>query len=157
MTIHYLKGDATSPQSEGAAVITHVCNDLGKWGRGFVMAISKKWPEPEQHYKQSFRSSSKPQLGDVQFVNVNSTLTVANIIGQHGIRSPRNRTAPAPVRYEAIRKGLQQVSEFALKENASVHMPRIGCGLAGGHWKEIEPIILETLCSQSLEVYVYDL
>jgi hypothetical protein len=35
-------------------------------------------------------------------------------------------------------------------------MPRIGCGLAGGNWEEIEPIIEETLGAQSVPVSVYD-
>jgi hypothetical protein len=36
-------------------------------------------------------------------------------------------------------------------------MPRIGCGLAGGQWSEIEPIIERTLLAAGVEVYVYDL
>ncbi len=40
--IRYIKGDATQPQAGGNKVIAHVCNDLGGWGKGFVMAISKR-------------------------------------------------------------------------------------------------------------------
>jgi hypothetical protein len=36
-------------------------------------------------------------------------------------------------------------------------MPRIGCGLAGGKWEEIEPIIDEELISIGVVVTVYDL
>ena len=39
--INYLKGDATQPHSQGTKIIVHVCNDLGGWGKGFVLAISK--------------------------------------------------------------------------------------------------------------------
>ena len=35
-------------------------------------------------------------------------------------------------------------------------MPRIGCGLAGGKWEEIEPIIIRQLCEKDIAVYVYD-
>jgi hypothetical protein len=35
-------------------------------------------------------------------------------------------------------------------------MPRIGCGLAGGKWEEIRPIIERTLLKNNVEVYVYD-
>lgn len=157
MNINYIKGDATSPQTAGNAVIAHVCNDLGKWGRGFVVAISKKWKEPERHYKAWFAGQAKPSLGEVQFINVDKNVTVANIVGQHGVRSPRNKTAPAPIRYDAIRDGLSQIADYALKKTASVHMPRIGCGLAGGTWNEIEPIITDCLTSKGVEVFVYDL
>ncbi len=36
--ITYLTGDATQPQSAGPKLIVHVCNDIGGWGRGFVVA-----------------------------------------------------------------------------------------------------------------------
>ncbi|MDR6488204.1 O-acetyl-ADP-ribose deacetylase (regulator of RNase III) [Chryseobacterium vietnamense] len=38
----------------------------------------------------------------------------------------------------------------------NIHMPRIGCGLAGGKWEEIEPIIERALLKKDVEVYVYD-
>ena len=46
MPIAYTTGDATAPEGDGPKIIVHVCNDVGGWGRGFVMAISKRWPEP---------------------------------------------------------------------------------------------------------------
>lgn len=51
--LHFLKGDATQPQAKGNKIITHVCNDLGGWGKGFVVAISKRWPEPEIEYRKN--------------------------------------------------------------------------------------------------------
>jgi O-acetyl-ADP-ribose deacetylase (regulator of RNase III) len=62
-----------------------------------------------------------------------------------------------PVRYGAIREALRTLSTKAIRLNASVHMPRIGAGLAGGEWKEIERIIAEELCSKLNSVSVYDL
>jgi hypothetical protein len=35
-------------------------------------------------------------------------------------------------------------------------MPRIGCGLAGGSWDEIEPIIMEMLTGKNISTVVYD-
>ena len=61
-----------------------------------------------------------------------------------------------PIRYEAIRQGLAKVAAFATQHEASVHMPRIGCGLAGGKWEELEPIILDELCAKGVGVTVYD-
>ncbi len=156
MKIQYLKGDATNPTGDNNKVIVHICNDLGKWGKGFVLAISKRWAKPEQVYRDSFKQEPKPSLGHVQFVQVEGSLTVANIIGQHGIRSPRNKTAPAPIRYDAVEQGLIAIASFAVDEGASVHMPRIGCGLSGGSWEEMEPIIERTIISKCVDVFVYD-
>lgn len=53
--------------------------------------------------------------------------------------------------------GLEKLATLAKERNASVHMPRIGCGLAGGTWEEIEPIIQRTSCAAEIDVFVYDL
>ncbi|MEU2680946.1 hypothetical protein ABZ638_29070 [Streptomyces sp. NPDC007107] len=39
---------------------------------------------------------------------------------------------------------------------ASVHMPRIGCGLAGGTWARVEPLVTGRLVARGIEVTVYD-
>ncbi len=154
--IRYVTGDATVPQGEGAKVIVHVCNDIGGWGAGFVLALSARWEKPEREYRLWFDRQADPPfiLGEVQFVEAESSLWVANLIGQHGIRRVGGRP---PVRYEAIRHGLRRVAEFAMDNNATIHMPRIGSGLAGGKWSEIEKIIDEEICSHGIKVTVYDL
>ncbi len=61
-----------------------------------------------------------------------------------------------PIRYEAVRSCLKSLAVEARRLEASVHMPRIGCGLAGGRWEEIEPIVAEELIAEGVEVTVYD-
>ncbi len=155
--IIYVQGDATLPTGDGKKVVVHICNDLGKWGKGFVLAISKKWPEPEREYKAAFSGGKSLTLGEVQFVPVDTHITIANIIGQHGIKrkASAKETAP-PIRYLAVKQGLEKVAQYTKDNNASVHMPRIGCGLAGGKWPQIEAIIKETLCDTGTLVTVYD-
>jgi O-acetyl-ADP-ribose deacetylase (regulator of RNase III) len=59
-------------------------------------------------------------------------------------------------RYEAVDECLKKLGLKALEINASVHMPRIGCGLAGGKWENIEPLIISNLTERGIPVYVYD-
>jgi O-acetyl-ADP-ribose deacetylase (regulator of RNase III) len=157
VTIAYVRGDATKPSTYQAAVIVHICNDVGKWGKGFVTAVSRRWKQPEQRYRESFAAGRTPSLGDVQFVEVEPGVTVANLIGQHGVRSPRDKVKPPPIRYDAIRAGLDKVADYAVTNGASVHMPRIGCGLAGGNWSDIEPLIRQALTNRGVSTTVYDL
>jgi O-acetyl-ADP-ribose deacetylase (regulator of RNase III) len=146
--IIYLKGDATSPVGDGKKIIVHVCNDIGAWGAGFVLAISKKWKQPEAHY----RALKSRTLGDVEIVRVEDDIYVANMIAQQNVR-PALDGRP-PIRYGAIRIALAQVNDYAYKSGATIHMPRIGCGLAGGKWEEVESIVRQVM---SVDVYVYDL
>jgi O-acetyl-ADP-ribose deacetylase (regulator of RNase III) len=48
------------------------------------------------------------------------------------------------------------LGEHALEKGASVHMPRIGCGLAGGRWELIEPMIVTRLSDRDVAVVIYD-
>ena len=51
---------------------------------------------------------------------------------------------------------LEKVAARAQELGASVHMPRIGCGLAGGTWDRIEPLIVASLGARGVPVTVYD-
>ena len=153
--INYLIGDATQPKIAENKIIVHICNDIGAWGKGFVMAISKRWKEPEKEYRNWFKSQENFTLGEIQFIKVENDIWIANLIGQHKINKDENGNAP--IRYDAIKVGLNKVVEFAKENNATVHMPRIGCGLAGGTWDKIEPILKETLLKNEVATYVYDI
>ncbi len=59
------------------------------------------------------------------------------------------------IRYETVREGLSLLRAWALESQASVHMPRIGCGLAGGTWDVMGPLVEE--CLQGISVTVHDL
>jgi len=153
--ISYVTGDATDPQVPGPKIITHVCNDVGGWGAGFVLALSRRWPKPEHQYRSwhRFRGSVPFELGLVQFVDVGPELLVANMIAQAGYV----KSFTPPIRYDAVEMCLLKVASVAAPWPASVHMPRIGCGLGGATWERIEPIIERTLCAADIPVYVYDL
>lgn len=155
MAIDYRTGDATQPIGSDPKIIAHVCNDIGGWGRGFVMALSNRWPEPERKYREWYaeRRSNDFGLGAVQLVTVDNGLWVANMIGQRDVR--RVDGVP-PIRYDALAECLGRLAEHAVERTASVHMPRIGAGLAGGDWERIEGIILEQLLPH-VSVTVYDL
>lgn len=153
--ITYVRGDATAPFGKGVKLIAHVCNDLGGWGKGFVVAVSRRWPEPEAAYRRWHRERAKNDfgLGAVQLVQVAPYTWVANMIGQHGMRTG---SQGVPVRYEAIDTALAALADKAVELDASVHMPRIGCGLAGGKWSRVEPLISERLVARGIAVTVYD-
>jgi O-acetyl-ADP-ribose deacetylase (regulator of RNase III) len=156
-SITYLFGDATQPQAPGPKVIAHICNDAGGWGRGFVLSLSKRWTEPERSYRRWHRNQAQESfgLGLTQMVQVEETIWVANMIAQTGY-GPNSLRIP-PIRYEALLDCLVSVQEFTSTKEASVHMPRIGCGLAGGTWPEIEPMIKLALVNKGVPVFVYDL
>ncbi|MCZ2356353.1 MAG: Appr-1-p processing protein [Bacteroidia bacterium] len=174
--IKFIKGDATNPTDNGTKIIVHICNDVGGWGKGFVMAISKRWKQPETKYRSWYKSKElentdivqferlesrdkysnekKFELGNVQFVKATDDIWVANMLAQRDIRPDKDGLPP--IRYTFVSECLERVRQFAKRQNASVHMPRIGCGLAGGQWTEIEEIVNDNLIAHEIETTVYD-
>jgi O-acetyl-ADP-ribose deacetylase (regulator of RNase III) len=155
--ITYVKGDATKPQGNGLKIIAHVCNDSGGWGAGFVLALNKMSLLPRKRYREKYSQTVGAgyyfmSLGHTQRVKISDDLYVFNMIAQHSTVSKRN---PQPLSYEALEYALGELAELAQDMNATVHMPRIGCGLAGGDWSVVESIINRTL--RDVDVTVYDL
>jgi O-acetyl-ADP-ribose deacetylase (regulator of RNase III) len=163
MSITYLIGDATEPSGTDLNIIAHVVNDEGKWGAGFAKALGAKYPEAERAYRNWAAGDYTPPefgLGRVQLVYVGGSTVVANIVAQRGVRSYDN---PVPVVYRALRVGLAFLAGYCLGigdqrgYKPSVHMPRIGCGLAGGEWSVVEGEIERTLGESRIPTIVYTL
>ena len=152
MAIAFVKGDVTSPQGEGKKIICHVCNDIGLMGAGVAAAIASKWPIVKKHYLEMKKDGYV--LGSVQVIKIGEDLSVANMIGQHGVRSAWN---PHPVRYDAIRTCLQKLKAVSKDRGASLHMPKIGSGLVGGDWSLILPLVEKELSDEGVLVTVYDI
>lgn len=152
--LKYLEGDATYPVGDGLKVITHVCNNINRWGSGFVLALNKRWAEPKYRYHEQLFD----QLGDIEVVPVESDISVINMIAQDGVIDD-HKLSP-PIRYKSLIMALEKVEEFCNMKISSdvpvsVHMPKIGAGLAGGDWDLIEHIIKNTLVEKGINVYVY--
>lgn len=153
-SITYLISDATRPAGTGGdKIIAHIVNDVPAWGKGFVLSVSHKWPMAKESYL-SWSESKSFVLGEVQFCGVEMRLSVANMLAQHGLYAEDGRI---PLRIDALQSCLRKVADQAVKQSATVHMPRIGCGLAGGKWEDIEPLIVTNLCGAGVDVFVYDL
>jgi O-acetyl-ADP-ribose deacetylase (regulator of RNase III) len=86
-------------------------------------------------------------------VEAETGLWVADMVAQRGMKA--GPEGP-PIRYVGLRECLGKLAGDATRPWASVRMPRIGCGLAGGQWEEVEPIVLDELVARGVEVAVYD-
>ena len=128
---------------------------MGGWGKGFVLAISKRWKEREKAYRLWHRERSKNdfELGNIQLIQAEKYIYIANMIAQQGMKTG---SKGVPIRYPAVEMCLEKLQLAAEELGASVHMPRIGCGLAGGKWEKIEPLIQKTLIEKGIQTTVYD-
>ena len=165
--ITYVTGDATWPVGDGPKVIAHIVNDEGRWGSGFVLALDKLSPVPRENYKDWHERhvdgwvGAYFELGYVGFARVrgsadpSGSLVVANMIAQRGTgKDPDGRPC---IRYGALGRCLKYLGDGCSTSGETIHMPRIGAGLAGGDWNIIERLIIENVCAAGVPVTVYDL
>ena len=153
--LKYVVGDATIPHASDNRLIIQINNDIGAYGAGFSGALSKRWSKVKNEYKRWHRSQEKFKLGEIQLIQVQSDTFVANMIAQHGIG--HDEDGGPCIRYDALKECLEKVADFAFNNKLNVHAPRIGTNLAGGEWRAIEPLIIETLINRGINVTIYDL
>lgn len=159
-----VQGDATEPQTttpHEICIIPHVCNDLGGWGAGFVVALSKKFGEkPERTYlNYLLGQKGLPVLGKTSFAKMGDKLAVANMIAQHGYIGADN---PIPLSYKALVNCMADVAEYILYIQSKtmnpvvIHCPKFGSELAGGKWDFILELIRELWLEKGICVVVYE-
>lgn len=144
MIVDYIKGDATKPLCDPDAfnLLIHGCNDLGAWGAGFTGALDKKWPIAGYSYREWSHNKigAYPfKLGEIQAVDIEDGLIIVNMITQQGLISKDN---PTPAKLWAINKGMSIVRQYSFKSGSVLlHMPKIGCGLGGLKWPDVEQVL----------------
>lgn len=150
-----VRGDATQPRGPGRIVIAHVVNDkTPNWGAGFPRALRMRYPAVQEDFMQwAGERRANLALGNSHVTRVSENLSVFQMVAQHGY-GPSSKPR---IRYQALRKCLEQLAAYAHEQSASAHMPLIGTGQAGGQWGVIRELIDETLVRGGVEVTVYHL
>jgi hypothetical protein len=159
MSVSIEKGSATDarPSKEkGGVIIAHICNNLGAWGRGFVLAVDDLSAAPraaymglaKDHGMSGRGASADIPLGHWQFVETQPGLFICNMIAQKGIK--RSDERPCLVDYDALRRCLKATFHRAIRLGYAIHMPSgMGSGLAGGDKATIHKIVEE--CATEVE------
>lgn len=129
--IVYRTGDATLPP-EKPAVLAHIVNDMGYWGRGYTAALDARFGPSVKASYLAWRASNNPPfvLGNVASVQV-SDVTIVHLLAQHGVGRSRQRLV-----YAALAECLGRLVAYPI-----LHVPRMGAGLGGGSWPEIAPML----------------
>ena len=154
-TIQYLDGDATSPRGDGNRIVAHVVNDATpRWGGGFAKVVSRTWPNAQQDFiSWAKQNQNRLNLGNNCLFQIEDDLWVFHMVAQHGYR----QSLQPGIRYHHLETCLHALLEIANEHVASVHMPRIGCGQAGGNWSVVAELIDDILCRNGIDVTVYTL
>jgi len=115
-------------------IIGHQVNMQGIMGAGLAKQIADIYPVVYEKYIEDYQNR---KLGDVLTVAINQRLVIANIFGQENIGTDEVQTD-----YGALADGFLLLNQYAQVTNLPVYLPEgIGCGLAGGNWETVKPLI----------------
>ena len=150
-----LVGDALEPRGNGKCLITHVVNDkTANWGAGFGRAVREKYPMAQTEFRQWVSlDQGNLTLGNVHVSQVSDDISLVHMIAQHGY----GESSKPRLRYDALAECLKKVGGIAAEWHASVHMPRIGTGYAGGNWPYILELVDDYLARAGVHVTIYAL
>jgi hypothetical protein len=153
--IEYVRGDATQTRGLGKKIIVQLVNDKAvTWGGGLSLAVRHKWPDIQREFTAwAAEGRASLRLGNVHFSKPINDIVVASVVAQAGY----GESTKPRIRYNALEQGLIEVAEMARRNEASVHMSRLGCGEAGGSWSIVGELVQSCLNCQGIRVTVYDL
>lgn len=145
--IKFKKGDILRAKE---TIIAHQVNCYGVVG-GLATAVFKKWPYAGKDYADlTKRIPGKPLLGMAYYTGVQKDgHIICNLFGQ---LNPGAGYDP-----KRLEQALEQLGNFARIGGWSVALPyKISCGIAGGDWDEVLPIIERTMDGVDCVIYQRD-
>ncbi len=152
----YIRGDALTPRGSGQRIIAHIVNDQSLiWGgKSFAASLRRQWQHAQDDFHEwVLKHRSEFSLGSVRKCSVDESTVVVSMVAQRGY----GPSSTPRIRYSALESCLNQLAEIASELGATVHMPRIGVGNAGGAWSIVEELIIDNLCNKGIVVTVYSL
>lgn len=131
-------GNALTPVGDGQFIILHVCNNQGVMGAGFALALAKLWPMVANEFHIWHETNGFNELGCVHYATVRLAGRlglVANMVAQtlEGHRFPLSMPH--------LEDCLHNINYHYPTIPGGLHLPRIGSGLARGHWADIAELI----------------
>jgi len=140
--------------SDKITLIPHICNNVKKWGAGFVLPLARHFPEA----RASFFNVDDPKLGETSLVQAkNVPVIIANMFAQDGIGI---KNGIPPIRYEALQKCMNTIQLLCIQlqkegKKVTIACPMFGAGLAGGDWNVISEMIFKTWSEKNIDTEIY--
>lgn len=124
-------------------IICHQVNTRGVMGAGLALGLKRQWPQVYDDYLKAYQSNHL-SLGSVVFTNIvqnNPNLQVVSMCAQEKY----GRDKVCYTDYGAFRECLKKIKIWhtAIADGTlPIYFPKgIGCGLAGGDWNVVKPLI----------------
>lgn len=136
-----------------ANFLLHGCNCQASMSGGLARFIAKKWPEVEKRDLATLEViGSNNMLGDFSIQEVTSDsgkpLCVVNLYTQF---------YPGPdFRLASLESSIKAFLKILDPGEPTFALPKIGCGIGGGEWYEVYPLLCKLFDGYKALIYTVD-
>lgn len=156
-TLKVIKGDLLQLAKQNKFdLIIHGCNCFHAMSGGIARAIRTEWPEAAAADDLTPKGD-ETKLGTYSSVDIRGRILLESRFIDYRVKIINAYTQFHPgadVNYDAIRDALRAIHNDFPPET-SIGIPRIGAGIAGGDWQEIENIIVEELPDRDVTIVAF--
>lgn len=146
--IEYIEGDLFASDSRGLA---HGCNTRGVMGAGIALEFAHRYPGMYAFYQRQCQRGGFT-LGRVLPWFTHNNKTIFNLATQD---------LPGPhADLNALRTSVTTMLKLAEGEHFEIDriaLPRIGCGIGGLDWNDVEAVLNELSDASSVKLEVHTL
>lgn len=135
-------------------IIVHGCNAQGEMGAGVALAVRRKYEGAYLVYRKAYEQNQL-KVGRIVPYHATRDAGGTRLLIVNAITQEHYGTHKRQVDYEGVYQCFERVAKLARETGLhDIHFPLIGCGLAGGKWSIIAPIIEETLDGLNAHLWV---
>ena len=118
---------------EDLKALAHGCNCAGAMGKGIAVGFKERYPQMYKLYQSFCKAGAVP--GEVfPYYDRDTDVVIYNLMTQ------RHWTTPATIEAieQSVRTMMEMLQDIQIK---TVGIPKIGCGLGGLDWKDVQPLL----------------
>ena len=148
--IQEVKGDILL---SGAAVIAHGVSPNDDFHQGLARTLREKWPALYKDFRHYSKTHSPKAGGLWAWMGADGQRIVCLFTQDP---APAEGVHPGRASLQHVGHALKALHQLALQEKwNSIAMPRLGTGVGGLDWKDVEPLIRQHLDGAGARIIVY--
>lgn len=115
--VKVINGSIITPHNAGLRIILNLCSQSGKYDNNLDVLLTKRWPKVKTDYREWYATQHNFKLGAL---NTNTALSSDTWMVQALVKDKNDK-----VDDKALDAAIKHLGNFAVAENASVHISTI--------------------------------
>lgn len=148
--IHEVSGDILLTQAQA---IAHGIAPNEHFDSGLALALRERWPAMAKDFRH-YAHQTHPKPGEIWMWGGIGGVRIFNLMTQEGEHTHGSR--PGKANLANVNHALRRLRHAIEKENiTSLALPALATGVGGLAWKDVQPLLEQSLGDLTIPIYVY--